>query len=210
LNEIYRLADKYSDNEQKYYSIIRKAYLLYPNDSYINLTMAYLSLKKGEADEAAEYLSKVNQCPQKTMNEGLVAYLQGDLNKAIQLVEQARAQGVAEATRQLEEFKKSESPMVLISPSMNEGVDLPGDLCRFQIIYKLPYPDLADKQIRLRANADEDWYNYKTSLALIQAYGRGMRHEDDYCTTYLIDSRKRQFVKKDRFMPDEFRALCQT
>jgi Rad3-related DNA helicase len=93
---------------------------------------------------------------------------------------------------------------------MNEGVDLPGDLCRFQIIYKLPYPDLSDKQIRLRANADEDWYNYKTSLALIQAYGRGMRHEDDYCTTYLIDSRIRQFVKKDRFMPDEFRDLCQT
>lgn len=113
-------------------------------------------------------------------------------------------------SEQLEKFKDSTDPLVLISPSMNEGVDLPGDLCRFQIIYKLPYPDLSDKQIRLRANADEDWYNYKTSLALIQAYGRGMRHEDDYCTTYLIDSRIKQFVKKDRFMPDEFRDLCQT
>ena len=106
LHEIYKLADKYANNETKYYSIIRKAYLLYPQDSYINLTMAYLSLKKGEADEAADYLSKVNNCPEKTMNEGLVAYLKGDVDTAIKLVEQARQQGVAEASKQLEEFKK--------------------------------------------------------------------------------------------------------
>jgi Rad3-related DNA helicase len=108
-------------------------------------------------------------------------------------------------TEQLEKFKDSADPLVLISPSMNEGVDLPGDLCRFQILYKLPYPDLADKQIRLRANADEDWYDYKTSLALIQAYGRGMRFEDDYCRTYFIDSRIRDFVKSDKFIPEDFR-----
>ena len=106
LNEIYKLADKYANNETKYYSIIRKAYLLYPQDSYINLTMAYLSLKKNDADEAAEYLSKVNACPEKTMNEGLVAYLKGDLDTAIKLIEQARQQGLSEAAKQLEEFKK--------------------------------------------------------------------------------------------------------
>lgn len=108
---------------------------------------------------------------------------------------------------QLEEFKKSEDPVVLISPSMNEGVDLPGDLCRFQIIYKLPYPDLADKQIRLRANADEDWYNYKTALSLIQTYGRGMRFDDDYCMTYLIDSRILDFILNSKFIPQDFKYL---
>lgn len=108
---------------------------------------------------------------------------------------------------QLEAFKDSEKPLVLISPSMNEGVDLPGDLCRFQIIYKLPYPDLNDKQIRLRANADEDWYDYKTALSLIQTYGRGMRFEDDYCRTYFIDSRIRDFVRNDKFIPQDFKYL---
>jgi Rad3-related DNA helicase len=108
---------------------------------------------------------------------------------------------------QLEKFKSSRQPLVLISPSMNEGVDLPGDLCRFQIVYKLPYPDLRDKQIRFRANADEDWYNYKTALSLIQTYGRGMRFEDDYCNTYFIDSRIREFVKNDKFMPEDFKNL---
>jgi outer membrane protein OmpA-like peptidoglycan-associated protein len=106
LNEIYKLADKYAHDQQKYYSIIRKASLLYPNDTYINLTMAYLAIKKGEADEAAEYLSKVKKCPEKTMNEGLVAYLKGDVEKAIKLVEQAQKQGLKQASVQLEEFKK--------------------------------------------------------------------------------------------------------
>ena len=108
---------------------------------------------------------------------------------------------------QLEKFKNSNDASVLISPSMNDVVDMPGDLCRFQILSKLPYPDLADKQIRFRANADEDWYNYKTALSLIQTYGRGMRSHDDYCVTYFIDSRIREFIKKDKFLPDSFKYL---
>ena len=114
---------------------------------------------------------------------------------------------VSNRAEQLEKFKKSDKPLVLISPSMNEGVDLPGDLCRFQIIYKIPYPDLADKQIRLRANADEDWYDYKTALSLIQTYGRGMRFKDDYCITYCIDSRIPEFIASNSFLPDWFKNL---
>lgn len=106
LNEIYRLADKYATDEEKYYSIIRRAYNLYPNDSYINLTLAYLALKRGSAEEAEEYLTKVDDCPQKVMDQGLIAYLKGDLDKAIQLVEQARQQGLTQAEVQLQEFNK--------------------------------------------------------------------------------------------------------
>jgi outer membrane protein OmpA-like peptidoglycan-associated protein len=106
LNEIYRLAENYASDQDRYNSIIRRAYLLYPNDTYINLTMAYLAIKRGEADEAAEYLSKVEDCPQKTMNEGLVAYLRGDIDTAIRLVEQAKRSGVAKAEEQLQEFAK--------------------------------------------------------------------------------------------------------
>lgn len=106
LNEIYRLAENYAADQDRYYSIIRRAYLLYPNDSYINLTMACLAIKRGEADEAAEHLSKVSDCPEKTMNEGIVAYMRGDLDTALRLVEQARQAGVAQADQQLQEFAK--------------------------------------------------------------------------------------------------------
>ncbi len=106
LNEIYRLADKYADNQEKYYSIIRKAYMMYPNDSYINLTLACLALRQHNADEAAEYLSKVNECPEKKLNEGIVAYLKGDITRAVSLVEQAAEGGVKQAALQLDELNK--------------------------------------------------------------------------------------------------------
>ena len=46
-------------------------------------------------------------------------------------------------------FEKDENPLVLVSPSMSEGVDLPYDKCRFQIIYKMPFPYLGDKQVNM-------------------------------------------------------------
>lgn len=109
----------------------------------------------------------------------------------------------------IEEFKNSTKPLVLVSPSVNEGVDLPGDECRFQIIYKIPRPDLGDKQTYMRNAFDSKWYDYKTCLSLVQAHGRGMRFEEDYCTTYFIDSRLIGFVAEDssvnNFLPDTFR-----
>ena len=109
---------------------------------------------------------------------------------------------------QLEKFKNSHNALVLISPSMGEGVDLPGDLCRFQIIYKIPFPSLGDKQTKLRSSIDSRWYKYKTALALVQTVGRGMRYEKDYCTTYFMDSRLNHFVDMDiltnNFLPETF------
>ena len=109
----------------------------------------------------------------------------------------------------LEEFKKSDEPLVLISPSMNEGVDLPQDQCRFQIIYKIPYPNISDKQTKIRKSKEKIWYDYQTAINLVQTYGRGMRSEDDYCKTYFIDSRIRNYIKRDEFrnnlIPDFFK-----
>lgn len=104
----------------------------------------------------------------------------------------------------IEQFKNSDNPLVLVSPSVNEGVDLPGDECRFQIIYKIPYPDLGDRQIAMRNAIDSKWYDYKTSLALVQTHGRGMRFEDDYCTTYVIDNRLMGYVSHNHLIPDTF------
>lgn len=88
----------------------------------------------------------------------------------------------------LNHFEKDENPLVLVSPSMSEGVDLPYDKCRFQVIYKIPFPYLGDLQIKSRQQKDRRWYAYKTVMTLMQAYGRGMRAEDDSCYTYILDS----------------------
>ncbi|MGL4669858.1 MAG: helicase C-terminal domain-containing protein [Methanobacteriaceae archaeon] len=109
----------------------------------------------------------------------------------------------------LNKFEKSNRPLVLLSPSMGEGVDLPYDKCRFQIIYKIPFPPLKDEQIDKRKKKDQSWYAYQTVMGLVQSYGRGMRAEDDHCYTYVIDERLRFFVEKSpiyrRLVPEFFK-----
>lgn len=109
LNEIYLLADKYKDDEIKYKEIMQKTYALYPDDEVANLTMAYLALKYRDTSEAERYLKKVKPCPEKSLNEGIIAYLKGDIPTAEALVSEAASTGLKDALRQQEEFKKLEN-----------------------------------------------------------------------------------------------------
>lgn len=95
---------------------------------------------------------------------------------------------------QLLKFENSQENLVLVSPSMGEGVDLPYEKCQFQVIYKIPFPYLGDRQINQRRLKDPKWYAYKTVMTLLQAYGRGMRAEDDYCETYILDGNFRMLL----------------
>jgi Rad3-related DNA helicase len=88
----------------------------------------------------------------------------------------------------LKKHYESNKQTVLISPSLHLGVDLKDDLSRFQIIVKVPYPDLTDKKIAAKKDRDPKWYTWNTVLRLVQAYGRSIRSSDDYATTYVLDS----------------------
>ena len=87
----------------------------------------------------------------------------------------------------IEQFETNRKNMVLISPSVKDGVDFKGDKCRFQIIYKVPFPMLKGEQVNRRKNMDGKWYIYQTVMPLMQAYGRGVRDMDDHCITYVLD-----------------------
>lgn len=105
----------------------------------------------------------------------------------------------------LKVFLEAKEPKVLITPSMTEGVDLKDDLARFVVIVKLPFMFLGDKQIKKRMELDNEWYKWKTALTLVQAAGRGVRHEKDFCTIYIMDSQFNYFLKQNRkFFPQYF------
>lgn len=78
---------------------------------------------------------------------------------------------------------------VLLAPSMDRGVDLPGDLCRVQVITKVPFPNLGDKRTaqRLHTAGGQSWYEVQTVRSIVQMTGRGVRGPDDYATTYILD-----------------------
>lgn len=97
----------------------------------------------------------------------------------------------------LTKHKESGNPTVLCSPSMTEGVDLPGDQSRFQIIVKIPYAYLGDARVKKRIELDQDFYDLNTAIVSIQAIGRSVRSYDDFAVTYIIDKRFERFGHKD-------------
>lgn len=78
-------------------------------------------------------------------------------------------------------------PTVLISPSMHTGVDLRGDLSKFQIIVKLPFMSLGDKRVKKKSEISQLWYVNDVWKKIIQACGRSTRVETDEAITYILD-----------------------
>lgn len=91
--------------------------------------------------------------------------------------------------RALEKFLATEGA-VLVAPSMDRGVDLPGDACRVQVVLKLPLPNLGDRQVaaRLHASGGEVWYAMQTAASLMQMVGRAVRSRDDWAVCYVLDA----------------------
>lgn len=96
---------------------------------------------------------------------------------------------------------KTNKPSVLISPSLYHGLDLKDDLSRFQILIKVPYPDLGNKKIAAMKQKDMSWYLWNTVIRIVQAYGRSIRSNNDHATTYILDSNINYLlnVAKDMF-----------
>ena len=87
----------------------------------------------------------------------------------------------------VEMMKTSKDPLVLIGPSLYEGLDLKDDLGRFNILIKVPYAALTD-YTKKKSERFPFWYKRTTLEKITQAIGRTNRHKNDYSTTYLLDS----------------------
>lgn len=99
-------------------------------------------------------------------------------------------ESAGERAEALARFARSDNG-VLFAPSMDRGVDLPGDACRVVVIAKVPYPYVGDKQISARMNRGREgatWYAVQTVRTIVQMTGRGVRSKDDWAVGYIIDS----------------------
>jgi ATP-dependent DNA helicase DinG len=92
---------------------------------------------------------------------------------------------------------------IIVAPSMDRGVDLPDDLCRVIIVAKVPYPYLGDRQVNARLYGSKGgrvWYSAQTVRSIVQMTGRGVRHADDWCVSYILDSQFSDLWNKSRSM----------
>jgi Rad3-related DNA helicase len=89
----------------------------------------------------------------------------------------------------LEGWKQSDGSDLFVSVKMEEALDLKGDLCRWQVLCKAPYPNTRDSRVSARLEEGQWAWYYRTALrTVIQACGRVVRAPDDYGATYLADS----------------------
>ncbi len=106
--------------------------------------------------------------------------------------------GVAERVRrhdaddrdgQLAAWKRADEPELFLSVKMEEALDLEGDLCRWQVLCKAPYPNTRDSRVARRLEDGQWGWYYRAALrTVIQACGRVVRAPDDHGATYLADS----------------------
>lgn len=106
----------------------------------------------------------------------------------------------------LKKFMDSHDSDILISPSMERGVSFEQDLCRFIIVAKAPFLNLGDKIVSARVYSSgrvgKDWYSAQMLLTTLQMTGRGMRSEDDFCETFILDEQfNRVLLKRPLLLP---------
>ena len=105
-------------------------------------------------------------------------------------------------------WKRSDDPDVFVSVKMEEALDLDGDLCRWQVLCKAPYPNTNDSRVARRLEDGQWAWYYRAALrTVIQACGRVVRAPDDHGATYLADSSLLDLFERARGdMPRWFEA----
>lgn len=109
---------------------------------------------------------------------------------------------------ELETWLATDEPEVFVSVKMEEALDLEGDLARWQVLCKAPYPNTRDSRVAQRLEEGQWGWYYRTALkTVIQACGRVVRAPDDHGATYLADASLLDLFDRSRgAMPDWFAA----
>lgn len=98
----------------------------------------------------------------------------------------------------IENWKESGED-ILISPAVIDGVDLKEDLCRFQILFKVPYPSTQSSRVKALLDRDEwAWYWATAMKDVVQSYGRAVRSRDDFAVFYVVDRSFKDLLERTK------------
>lgn len=87
-----------------------------------------------------------------------------------------------------EKFKSTAGNQVLVASGMYEGIDLPYEAGRWQVLAKVPYSSLGEPAIQYLTRLDPEWYQWQAIKTVLQAAGRICRAPDDYGATHILDA----------------------
>jgi hypothetical protein len=97
--------------------------------------------------------------------------------------------------------------MVMVGSGLHEGIDLKGDIARWQVMLQCPWPSLADAGHKWLAEREQDYYLWACTREVLQASGRVCRGVGDKGMTLLYASEFRRWydmAKTAGQIPDWF------
>ena len=107
LNEMFQVAQSYESGSEEFNEVFEVAVRMFPDDPTANINAAAIELQLGNWKQAEKYLLKSDpQAGTTKNNEGVLWMMQGQLDKAEALFNEAKALGSAEAAKNLEEISK--------------------------------------------------------------------------------------------------------
>lgn len=113
LSEMFAVANSYPIGSKEYNEVFGIAVTHYPADPVANLNAANIALTTGDYTTAQRYLDKAGQLPEAIHSRGVLQLMQGNLDAAQPLLEQAKAAGVKEAATNLGELEKKRADNAL-------------------------------------------------------------------------------------------------
>ena len=105
LNEMFLLAQSCETGSEEYNNVFETAVRMYPNDEVANLNAANSAMSRGDLTSAASYLGKAGTGDDAVYTRGVLAALQGDNARAVQLFSQVEGR-LPEATEALKTVKE--------------------------------------------------------------------------------------------------------
>ena len=111
--------------------------------------------------------------------------------------------------RAIEDFKNSDKPLIMVSPSSERGISLDGEKCRWIVWMKAPYLNLKDKMVSARlykSSIGNLWYKSNAIMTVVQGCGRAVRSNQDRAVSYIIDKQIIKLITENpRLVPGWFR-----
>ncbi len=93
----------------------------------------------------------------------------------------------AQALKEYKERAMTGEGVCLISPSISTGQDFVDELCRFNIVGKVPFEASRTPLMIARREQDKMYNSVRASNTFHQMIGRGTRNQSDWCENFVID-----------------------
>lgn len=121
LNEMYLVANTYSNGSQEFIDVFETAVRLFPEDDVARLNAAAAALSRRDTITAERYLGLVKQkeLPEYANAAGVLALLKGDYDTAARLLQSAMNAGLDVAGKNMEELEKKKTNAIEINSRVN-------------------------------------------------------------------------------------------